>query len=163
MSTAIQEVTDFWAKVDERADARISKALELFAANYRPRGANSLALVLGTPGVPIVASLTLAWLFVKVPFPLVARDCHIVADVAGSMTFDIWVQRPKQTPAMAASIVGGMYPALVAQQQVIIDPSIAGWPNQPTYIEPGSIVSVYVTATDGLIGQATVNLGGRAV
>ena len=161
MTTKEQTVVDLWSAIDDRIDARVERHLRDFGANYRPRGASSLALVLGTPGVPTTASLVLPWMFVKVPYPVLARECHILADVVGSMTFDIKVQRPGQLVTDATSIVGGIYPALVAQQEVVIDPSLVGWPNQPTYIEPGSVVSVYVVDTDGSIGQVTLNLGGR--
>lgn len=163
MQTTEQVVAEHWALIDERIDNRVNIAIAAYLANHHAIGANSLPLVLGTPGVPITAAPTKSWMYPKVPFPLLVRECHIIADLVGSMTFDIKVQRPGQIVTAAASIVGGIYPALVAQQEIVIDTAIAGWPNQPTFIEAGSIVSIYVRTSSGVIGQVTVNLGGRGV
>jgi hypothetical protein len=160
----------FWNAVDARADERIKIALREFERNYRPRGAVSIPLTIGTPGTAITTG---TWINgAKVPFPMQIDEIHIVADVASDTTFDLQVQRPGQNTGAQASIVNGHYPELLVAgspvQEIIINPVLApltgpGPVWSALYLEPDSLLYLLVRATDGVLTIATFSILGRCV
>lgn len=151
-----------WDRIEALA-RQIARA-EIAAAlgNTRPGGAASIALGAGgTPGAVIVASLVTPTISPKITFPVELDECYLWADAACSMSFDIWVQRPGQLAADAASILGGAVVALVAAREATLSPIVDAWAAR--HIEAGSVVSLYVTASDGVAVSVTVTLSGKCV
>lgn len=151
-----------WDRVESLArkiaDEQIAKAL----GNMRPGGAGAIALGAGgVPSVPILASLLVPTVCPKIPFPLLLDECYIQADIACTMEFDIWVQRPGQFAADAASITGGAPVQLVAARETTLSPIVDAWATR--MIEAGSVVSLFVTSSDGLASSVTVTLAGKCV
>lgn len=151
-------------------DRRIKAALDDFARNHRARGAATIGLTVGTPGVPLTTG---NWVNgYKVPFPMVIDEVHLSADAVSDTQFDLLVQRHSlgQPVTAAASIVGGNYPELYdggAVQEIVIRPSVAPVMTPPVwdtiYLEGGSLLFLTVLSTDGACSVVTFNLGGRAV
>lgn len=156
------DIKAFEARLDARIDARAQKIVDAALLNYRPRGAANVALSAGgTPGSVIVASSIVPCVAPRIDFPIEIDEVYIQSDVACTMSFDLFVQRPGQLAADAASILGGAFVGLVASRETTLSPVVDVWDS--SHIEAGSVVSLYVVATDGLASSATITLCGRAV
>jgi hypothetical protein len=151
-----------WDRVEALARSIARDEIARALGNTRPGGAGGLALGAGgVAGSPILASLLVPTVTPKVPFPLLLDECYIQADIACTMAFDIWVQRPGQFAIDAASILGGAPVQLVASRETTLSPIVDGWATR--MIEAGSVVSLFVTSSDGLASSVTLTLSGKCV
>lgn len=156
------DVTAFWARVTALVDQRARAIVKEELLNHRPRGAANVAMSAGgTPGSVIVASLIVPCVAPRIDFPIEIDEVYLQSDVDCTLNCDVWVQRPGQLAALAASIVGATLPGLVASREATRSPVSDAWTS--THIEAGSVVSLYVTATDGLASSLTLTLCGRCV
>ncbi len=164
----------FWDRLRAEMTAIAGKIVDQRLQNHRPRGATSVPLTVGSPGTSLVTGLWIPG--AKIHFPVLITEVHLSAanasgPIASDTTFDIWIQRPGQTGAEAASIVNGNYPRLYsagAVQEIVINPVMApltgpGPVWTTNFIEADSLIWVYVTVTDGIADMITLNLGPRCV
>ncbi len=143
----------FWDEVDRRIDSRIANQVNNTLRNHRPRGNTNIAITVGSPGTDLTASMTVPWAHVHVPFPCKITNIRLKGSPAGTAYFDLWLQGPKQTYASAASIMGGAYPLLNADNEELI-PADPAW---TPFIPANSTLYLFVTYAD-TVQVATFNI-----
>lgn len=167
-ASASTKAQRLWDRVEALARQIAREEIAAALTNLRPGGAVSAPLILGSPGVPLVANLTAPWMFVRVDFPVIFDQIHVIADVTGTIEIFFRVTRSALGEALpnASPIFGGLpLLRLVAEQEHVFDLAGRGpLGTEPApYVEPGSVLHVYIKFADGFISVLSINLRGRAV